>query len=162
VADEDAKTLQIYLNDHLAGAKAALDLIGDVLEGTPDAALEATLRDLRDRIEEDRATLVEVMARLGVEEQRTKQVIASLTESVSRVKLARAGAPEGLARLLELETLSAGIWTKMRLWLTLAGVTSLRDALRGIDLEELIARAERQLESLEPHRIATAEQTLER
>jgi hypothetical protein len=159
---EHAGNVDIYLNDHLAGARAALDLIDDILEGSTDEEFVGFLERLRSEIDEDREQLHAVMERLDVSEQRTKQVLASLAESTSRLKLARAGQPEEMSKLLELETLSAGIWTKVRLWRSLEAAFGVREALSGIDLEELVARGERQLDELEDHRRNAARNALTR
>lgn len=155
-----ATAVEIYLNDHLAGARAALDLIEDILESSSDQGSITFLRRLRDEIDGDREQLREIMDRLDVSEQRTKQVLASIAESTSRLKLARAGQPDEMSKLLELETLSAGIWTKIRLWRSLAATDALSQRLSDIDLDELVARGERQLEELEEHRLDAARAAL--
>jgi hypothetical protein len=154
------ETIEIYLNDHLAGARAALDLIDDILEGSTDEEFVSFLEQLRTEIDEDRGQLRDVMDRLAVPEQRTKQVLASIAESTSRVKLARAGQSEQMSKLLELETLSAGIWTKIRLWHSLRETPKVHAALEGIDLDGLAARGERQLDDLEEHRLNAARDAL--
>ena len=72
----------------------------------------------------------------------------------------RASAGAQLSQLLELETLSAGVWTKGRLWRSLGATEGLEAALADIDFVQLAARAERQLDELEEHRLAAARRAL--
>jgi hypothetical protein len=159
-AEQIPKSVEIYLNDHLAGSRAALDLMADILEGSKDEAFVAFMRQLRAEVERDRQQLEAIMSRLGVTQQRLKQTLASIAESMSRVKLARVGAPEGLSKLLELEALSAGIWGKRLLWHSLAAAEGLTHALADVDFDALGARAEQQLETLEQHRRTAARDVL--
>lgn len=154
------ETVGIYLNDHLAGARGALDLIDDIVEGDTDDELKRFLVGLRTEIDEDREQLRRVMSLLDVTEHRSKQILASIAESTSRLKLARVGQSEQMSRLLELETLSAGVWTKIRLWRSLGSAADLRARLEGIDLDELVTRGERQLDELEQHRLRAASDAL--
>lgn len=150
---------QTYLNDHLAGAEGALELLEDI-EKSDDAEMAALARRLRSEITAEREQLEQVMERLGASRERAKQMLASLAESASRLKLARAGPPPVFPRLLEFESLSAGIWMKKRLWRSLAFAEALGDALDGIELEDLQARADTQLELVEEHRLALAARIL--
>lgn len=156
----DRKTLEIYLNDHLAGATSALELMDDIIEGEADTPLVTFLRGLRSEVEEDLRTLEQVAAALRVQRERVKQLLADLGESLSRAKLARAGAPAELSLLLDLETLSVGIWGKTRLWRALAAADVVGDDLHAVDLDELEVRGRRQLEQVEEHRLRIATRAL--
>jgi hypothetical protein len=160
--DQGLEALETYLNDHLAGSEAALDLMDDTLEGSTDAEFVAFMRTLRQEIREDRQQLEGVMERLDVSPQRVKQALASVAAKVSRLKLLRAGEHERLSQLLELEALSAGVWAKKLLWASLDAADELAGPLAGIDFNRLIERAERQLAELEEHRVAVARTVLSR
>ena len=54
-----------------------------------------------------------------------------------------------LSRFLELETLSVGISGKLALWRSLQQLPEVAERLPGIDLAELVERAERQRAELE-------------
>ena len=59
------KAMDVYLNDHLAGAMLGSDLAEQLRkenEGTPLGELMATLAP---RIEDDRQTLIDLMERMG-------------------------------------------------------------------------------------------------
>jgi hypothetical protein len=156
----DRKTLEIYLNDHLAGARSALDLLEDIAGDDVEEGFATFVRELHEEISTDREQLQTIIDRLGVPPERFKQLLADLSETMGRVKLARAGAPDALSRLLELETLSAGIWTKMRLWRSLAAADVLGDGFSDIDLDALHARGQRQLDAVEEQRLRAARAAL--
>jgi hypothetical protein len=156
------RLLAIYLNDHLAGATAGIELarrtarenegspLGDFLAGT-----------LLPEISEDRETLKRVMAQLGVRRSTPKVAAAWALEKVGRLKLngeLRRYSP--LSRLLELEGLAAGVDAKRAMWLALAALDELASALPGFDFEQLAARAASQRTLLEQQRLAAAETAL--
>ncbi|MCD6072567.1 MAG: hypothetical protein K0S42_3083, partial [Microvirga sp.] len=101
--------LATYLNDHLAGAVAALELLEHIetqQSGTPDAAILASVRA---DIEEDRALLEQLMGGMAIPESKPRQVTAWLTEKVGEVKLRLDDPGHGaLQRLEALESISLG------------------------------------------------------
>jgi hypothetical protein len=144
-----------YLNDHLAGAAAGVELArrtrgsnqGDGRFGQPLARLCV-------EIEEDRATLVEVMERLGVGPSVVKPMAARAAERLGRLKLngqLRGHSP--LSRVIELEGLQIGIGAKAALWRALAQLPAGKRA--GVDFEHLLTRAEAQRATVtDLHRLA--------
>ena len=153
----DREALDSYLNDHLAGSAAAVELVERIRatnEGTPLAAhLEGLGRD----IEADRDTLGEVMERLGVVRSTPKQVVGKVMETLSRLRLNErvTGGPE-ITRLMELETLSLGIEGKVALWRSLNHVAGSRPELAEFDIASLIVQAVGQRSGLEPYRLEAA------
>ena len=145
----------IYLNDHLAGATAGTELAKRAHASNQGSDLGEFLEGLAAEIEEDRNSLLEIMSGLGVGTDPVKPRVAWAAEKLGRLK------PNGqlrgyspLSRQLELEGLHVGISGKLSLWQSLAATSAAE--LPGIDLARLIARAERQLATLEPFRIAAA------
>lgn len=145
----------IYLNDHLAGATAGHELARRAAGSNDGTELGEFLERLAIEVGEDLDSLREVMSSLGVRADHLKRGVGWTAEKLGRLK------PNGqllgyspLSRLIELEGLHVGISGKLSLWQVLAA-TSAPD-LGGIDLDELIARAQRQLAGLEPFRIAAA------
>jgi hypothetical protein len=144
--------LAIYLNDHLAGSALGVELARRTLRENRGNELGALLVELAPEIEQDRATLVSLMARLGIATSPLKQAAGWAAEKVGRLK------PNGqlrgytpLARVLELEGLAAGIRAKEAMWL------SLREVAPGEgDFDALAERARSQRERLEPHRLEAA------
>ena len=151
------EALDAYLNDHMAGSAAAVELVERIRDNNPDTALAAHMDTLGQAIEADRQTLATVIERLGVTPSKPKQVAGKVLETLSRFRLNErvTGSPD-VTRLMEIETLSLGIEGKRSLWESLAQVASSRPELAGVDLQALIARAVDQRSGLEPFRLEAA------
>jgi hypothetical protein len=150
VADDPGTLLRIYLNDHLAGAGMGLALARRTLRNNREGELGEFLRRLVREIEEDRATLLDVMRALGVPRNPVKEPAARALEVVGRLKLnGRLRGYSPLSRVLELEGLCLGVEGKRALW------RSLQATGRSIpsDLDALAERAQHQLEELERHQV---------
>jgi len=110
VADDPGTLLRIYLNDHLAGSALGLALARRTLRNNREGELGEFLRRLVREIEEDRATLLEVMRALGVPRNPVKEPAARMLEIVGRLKLnGRLRGYSPLSRALELEGLRLGV-----------------------------------------------------
>jgi hypothetical protein len=137
--------LAIYLQDHLAGATVGLELAKRACGSNRDGEFAAPLAALRDEIDADRVTLIDVMRQLGVGRDRPKEAGAWLAEKAGRLKLnGRLRGYSPLSRVVELEGLAMGVTGKLRLWETLAGLPAVEARLTGVDLPALQARAESQ------------------
>jgi hypothetical protein len=147
------KNLDIYLNDHLAGAVAALELLENLREQHKDEPLAKLLGILRGDIEADKEVLREVLRFLGIEESTVRQTAAWAAEKVARTRLKIAGEETGL--VLALEGLIMGIHGKRMLWRSLA-VAKVRNPSKW-DFEQLQRRAEDQIERAEAERIKAAQ-----
>jgi hypothetical protein len=153
----DGRLLAIYLNDHLAGATIGLELTKRSLRSNRGTPLGTFLAGFLAEVTEDRASLENVMDRLGVKKSLAKRSAAVVAERLGRLKLngqVRGYSP--LSRVLELEGLSIGVEGKLGLWQNLRDTAEVVAALREVDLDALIARAERQRASLERERLAAA------
>jgi hypothetical protein len=149
--------LAIYLNDHLAGATAGLELVRRARGSNEATPLGDYLERLATEIAEDRESLIEVMKRLDVRRDPIKVVAGWSGEKVGRLKLnGQLTGYSPLSRVIELEGLHLGITGKLELWRTLQRTSEGR--LRGLDLDTLIKRAEAQRRGLAPHRRAAVEQ----
>lgn len=153
--------LQTYLNDHLAGATGALQLLGHLIDHAGDSEFAAFCRRLREEIEADVAELRSLMKRLDLSESAVKKAASWLAEKASEVKLLLEGERAAeLGRLQALEALALGILGKRSLWTALQTVQHTSAALAGLDLPRLIRRAEEQYERVEAERLATAGRAL--
>jgi hypothetical protein len=152
------RLLRVYLNDHRAGAAAGLALARRCLHNNEHWRLGETLRGLIADIETDAGTLDRIIARMGIAENRPKQLLATAAERIGRLKLnARVTRYSPLSRLLELEALIAGIDAKRSLWCAL-GSSSAADALSSeFDFAELAERATEQRRRLHGHHREAAE-----
>lgn len=145
-----------YLNDHLAGSAAALDLLGKMRSQNEGTEFGRLLAALEHEVAEDRDALQQVMEKLGVPTDTVKQAGGWVLEKLSRFKFDLTTSEE-LGRLMETEALSLGIAGKLAGWRALKEAS---DADLGVDLDRLIERAQDQRRRLEPFRIEAARQIL--
>jgi hypothetical protein len=152
-----------YLNDHLAGSVAALELLAHA-QSTERTAQEIDfLQQLHDEIVSDRDALRNLIQRLGCAESRPRQALAWIVEKISEWKLAVDDQAGGEFRWLEsLEALSLGIEGKRLLWRALAVAATGIAELQTLDYAYLELRAENQRQQVEALRLLTAKAVLPR
>jgi hypothetical protein len=144
------KRLVIYLNDHLAGATAGVELAGRMAREHRGAPYGEPLESLRKEITQDRQALVRLLADLDVPVRRYKTYGAWLGEKVARMKPnGRLLRRSGLALLVELEALRLGAQGKASLWRGLLAASARDSRLDADRLEELLRRAVRQIKTLD-------------
>ena len=150
--------LEVYLNDHLAGSAAGIELARKLADNNQGTELGGDLANVQRDIEQDREALEELMARLEVKQHPVKDAAGRVLERLSRLRLNRAltGGDE-LTRLLETEALSLGIEGKLLLWLALKEAAAVEPRLAGTDFDRLIERARGQRRAVESHRLAAAQ-----
>jgi hypothetical protein len=154
----DRRYVAIYLNDHLAGATAGMELARRSLGANRGTPFEDPLARLATEIAEDRAALLEVMSRLEVARDPLKVWAGWIAEKVGRAKPnGRIAGYSPYSRVLELELLALGVEGKRALWRALERVAGDDARLTGIDLEALVRRAEGQRRLVERQRIRAAE-----
>ena len=147
-----SKYLATYLNDHLAGATAASELVRRAASENEGAPLGAFLSELAEELAEDRAALLELMDRLEVGVDRKKVVAGWTAEKAGRLKPnAQLRGYSPLSPLIELEGLSLGIEGKRLLWRSLQAIADEHD-LPVERLAELADRARRQRDRVERQR----------
>ena len=155
------RRLDVYLNDHLAGAMGGIELCRRALRENSGTDLGAFLEGLLVEILEDRRVLEDVAARLDSDRSRLKPAAVWALEKAGRLKLngqLRGYSP--LSRLIELEALQSGVSAKRSLWQALQAAFRDEPRLRGLDFDLLIERANRQLTGIETQRLAAAEDAL--
>lgn len=149
--------LRVYLNDHLAGAKAGLQLAKDCLAHNPTGPLGAFLAELVVEIKEDDETLKDLYAQMPGTENPLKKTASWLMSKVSRLKLEDAlSAYTDLTRLEELEGLSLGVHGKLKLWAALEATRALDERFSDVDFRALQQRARRQHDRIEQFRLEAA------
>ncbi len=155
------KAMDVYLNDHLAGAMLGSDLAEQIRSQNQKTPLGELMGVLAPQIEQDRQTLIALMERLDSSKNPVKQAGAWVTEKASRVKFAgvSSGEPE-LGRFMALESLALGVLGKLKLWKTLQQVADRYPAIAAVDLDELIDRAKSQYDLLERERLAAGARAL--
>jgi hypothetical protein len=155
------KQIATYLNDHLAGSIAALELL-EYLEaahaGTP---LERFFAELQKEVDADRQELEALMSRLQVDQSRIRQATAWVGEKLTQLKLRVDDSAGGALRLLEaLEVLSLGIAGKEAMWQAMRVVAEKAPQLQRADYEGLVKRAEEQRHRVEVERLEVAKKAL--
>ena len=142
--------LPIYLNDHLAGSTAGLELARRLLRSNSRNEYGPSLARLAGEIEQDRKSLQSIMSALDVEPDRVKLVLGWAAEKVGRLKLnGRLLSYSPLSRLMELEILMLGVTGKLALWRTLRQLAVQDPRLDRNDLDRLIERAAGQQQEIE-------------
>ena len=147
--------LPTYLNDHLAGSMAALEMIDHIMAANEGTSLHAYLVALKSEIGADQETLKQIISAVGSKESATRQALAWTMEKVTRLKLG-ISEPHGYGLLQSLEALLLGITGKRALWEVLSALQSTTDALEGFNLTGLIERAHAQAESVNDRRLVVA------
>jgi hypothetical protein len=149
------KNLVAYLNDHLAGSVAAIELIEDLIDASDDAPLKAFLADLKRDIESDQKVLEQLIAGAGESEGVVRKAAAWLSEKAARAKFKVAGEDlGGLGLVQAFEMLALGIHGKELLWRALA--VSNWPPPHHVDLAKLEQRAVEQQKRVEEKRLEAA------
>jgi hypothetical protein len=155
------KALDVYLNDHLAGAMLGSDLAEQLRTENEGTSLGEVISRLAPTIETDRQTLIDLMEQLGTARNPVKQATTWLAEKTGRLKFSgvTSGEPE-VGTFMAIETLALGVEGKASLWRALKAVRDRYEPLQGIDLDALIESAEAQHEELERERLGAAVRAL--
>ena len=155
--ESEPTLLGIYLNDHLAGATAGVELARRAARAQRQTPAGPTLDRLAREIAEDKVALTEMMAALAIPVRRYKTYAAWAAEKVGRLK------PNGrvldrspLSSLVEIEALRLGVEGKASLWRTLSEVAEHEPRLDRDRIVTLLHRAEEQAKLLESMRVETS------
>ena len=140
-----AELLEIYLEDHLAGATAGAARARRLAEAEQHSPDGPALAAFADDVDLDREALLTLMAAAGIEPSRLKAGLAAIGEKLGTLK------PNGriidrspLSSIVELEAMQMAVRGKRSLW------ESLRTAMPAataapIGIDGLIGRADDQL-----------------
>jgi hypothetical protein len=151
-------SLTTYLNDHLAGSVAAVELLGHLIRLQQGRGWEGALTEIRAEVEEDRMVLQGHLHEVGGKESRSRQAAAWITEKLGRAKLKLDDPGKGELQMLEsLEALALGIQGKAALWRALA---SAEGSGKRLDYSALEQRALNQFQRVEALRLEAARTAL--
>jgi hypothetical protein len=154
MTDNDPGLLGIYLNDHLLGATAGLELFRRAAGSHAGTPTGDTLKRLTAEVEEDREALLGITRDLGFPVRQYKVAAGWAGEKVGRLKLnGRLLSRSPLSSVVELEGLRIGVEGKRCGWRLLHALAANEPRLDPAALDGLIERAERQAEELELLRI---------
>jgi hypothetical protein len=151
--------LSTYLQDHLAGALQAIELLKAIRDHHVGKPLGEFTAERLVEIEADRDVLERLTERVGGTPGGLKEWGAWVAEKVSRLKL-KHGAGDGLGTFEALEFLVLGIHGKSALWRAVSVVAPDDSRLRGMDCDQLAARAESQHAKVDERRLARARSAL--
>jgi hypothetical protein len=155
------KYVRIYMQDHLAGATAGLELARRTRGANEGTDYGPPLAKVADEIESDRRQLENVMRDLGFGSDRLKNLAAWGLEKVGRLKLnGELTSYSPLSRVVELEGILTGISGKLALWVALLEVAPSEPRLDIPLLERLRDRAEEQRAAVEELRKKAAREAL--
>ena len=148
-------SLQVYLNDHLAGSSFAVELLQYLRDQTEDGELARFAgRTLAD-VEADVAVLKGIVEGVGDSGFTLKQAAGWVAEKASRFKLHH-GETNGLGTFEALEILSLGILGKQALWRVLAQIAETDSRVGETDFKRLGERAYFQYRTVEAYRLRAA------
>jgi hypothetical protein len=153
--------LGIYLNDHLAGATAGVELAHRMARSRTGPGAGATMERLAAEIAQDRSALREIMAGLGIPARAYKICAGWAGEKAARLKLnGRLRSRSPLSDLEELEMLRLGVEGKAAGWRTLRVLADSDPRLDAARLDSLVSRARGQADLLEGLRVRAADEVI--
>lgn len=151
--------MQSYLADHEAASDAGVDLVRRVCSENRATVYGDYLAELQTEIEQDRASLIDIMNALHISPSPGKQLVARAAAIARRAKPKRQlHGYSPLSRVLELEALCSAVLAKRGLWQSLRVLAPIHPELDVATLDRLIDRATEQFENLtDQHRRAARE-----
>ncbi|MFD3871837.1 transaldolase [Streptomyces sp. NPDC058623] len=144
-SDTEAGLLPIYLNDHYSAATGGLELFRRAAKANAGEEGGEVLSGLARRIAEDRDSLAQIMADLGVSISHSKVAMGWLAEKAGRLK------PNGhvvsrspLSAVVEAESMLLAVHGKAAGWRTLRALAETDGRLSVSALDTLLERADQQ------------------
>jgi hypothetical protein len=157
-----SQALPTYLNDHLAGAVAAVELLDYLIELHRGSDRRTFYETVQAEIIEDQKELQGLVSRIGGRESQVRKAAAWLSEKLGQAKLALDDRAGGQLRTFEaLEALALGIQGKQLLWKALEQTARVNPALHGVDFVRLQERAQDQYQRVDQERLQVARRALE-
>ena len=152
--------LSTYLNDHLGGATAALQLLEHLADSAATPDERAFFRTLHAEVAEDQGVLERLIERTGGQPSGFRQVGGWIAAKLTELKLTADNPARGtLDRLQALEMLALGILGKRALWRALGQLQHF-PGVQQLDLVRLEQRAQDQYERVEDRRVLAARRAL--
>ncbi|EIE99068.1 hypothetical protein [Saccharomonospora glauca] len=142
------RVLVTYLNDHYAAAVVGSELARRLASQQRGSVRADEIAALAEELAEDLRTLRRVMADLEVPVRTYKATAAWAAEKVGRLKLnGRVLAPSPSSPVVELEGIAAQVTAKIGMWRSMRSRARRDGRLDPDEMDELLARAERQRET---------------
>lgn len=108
-----------YLNNHLAGAVAVIELVKQAVSENSSSELGKWLERFLAELEDDRETVRRILREIGSTEHTVKKLGAWVLEKMATTRLsdmAMAGGSPHLRRVLELEAMLIGTHGRRGMW----------------------------------------------
>jgi hypothetical protein len=154
-----SEPLVTYVNDHLGGARIALQLLEAMRDQHDDQRFRDFAAVLLPEIQAGDRTLRFIAEKIGSGFSAVKEVGGWLLEKATRLKLGHTGSAD-FAMFESLELMVLGIHGKLCLWKALQVASGPDSRLREFDFEELIGRAQQQYDKVESERLKLAQTVL--
>ena len=159
----DPTLLGIYLNDHLTGATAGLELFRRAAGSHRKTEAGPVLERLTAEVEADRDTLLGIMRALDVPVRHYKVVGGWAAEKAGRLKLnGRLLSRSPMSSVVELEGLHLGVLGKAAGWRLLRAVADSDPRLDAVELDRLHENASRQAQEIDELRLRAAREAFAR
>jgi hypothetical protein len=153
--------LSVYLNDHLAGATAGLEILDRLCDLLKDTEFADDIKAVRDEVAEDREALEHLIDRLGFSESTIRKASGWLAEKAATLKMIVDDPRSGPFRTFEsLEAIELGIQGKCLLWKALSASVIYQTGVDPEELQTLIERADDQRRRVETMRLNVAQKAL--
>lgn len=146
--------LATYLHDHLAGANAAVEVIGLLQKHSGEPVLISFLNSLLIEVQDDKLTLEKLLFSLSLAPSAIKDSAAWVSSHVVSLKVR--GGRNAFGAFEGLEFLSLGIQGKLHLWKALERSAACGEVQDKPDFRLLIERAEAQHQDVEDLRLTLA------
>jgi len=147
--------LAVYLHDHLAGSRFAIQLLDTLRDQHKNEPLGNFSEKLLADINQDQDVLQDIIGRVGETGPDLKVIAAWVAEKASEWKLRRDRAGN-LGVFEALEALALGVTGKLQLWRVLPVVAEIDPRLQSWDFQILANRAQEQYATIESQRLNTA------
>jgi hypothetical protein len=158
--DEKRKKLEVYLQDHYAGAVGAIELLEHLIKTHAGKSFERFFTKLHADVTSDHKQLRNVMTVLGFQESSVRDTGAWMAEKLAWAKLGFSAGETVSLRLVEsLEILLLGITGKQLLWRSMSAASQNSSVLQRTDFTYLEQRAMKQIERVETKRLEVARAT---
>jgi hypothetical protein len=154
-----SEALAIYLHDHLAGSRFAIELLKSLQEQYQDEPLGEFARILEIDIIADQVTLQKIIDRVGPAHFDLKEAAGWFAEKAAQLKLREDHASGGIGTFEAVETLVLGIRGKLALWHVMRVARTVDPRIPSLDFEKLAASAEEQSARVEKQRLQLAATT---
>jgi hypothetical protein len=151
--------LATYMHDHMAGARAAIDLLEAMRKQRQGQPLGEVVAGLQREIQADFDILKQLADKVGSGSNVLKELTGWLGEKATRWKLGQSSG-DNFGTFEALEFLALGIRGKMGMWLALDVAATREPRLGGFDFKQLALRAESQYRAVEQERLSLAASAL--